>query len=162
MYMDDIKLFAKNEKELASLGQTKRIYTQDIGIKFGLEKCFMLIMKSGKSQIIEGIELPNQERIRILGEKENYNYLGILEEDTIKQLEIKEKIRRVHQTNENTFWNQTLQQKSHQRINIWEVPPCKILMTILKMDKGCTQKNGTEVKKESWWWCTRPYIWDMT
>ena len=34
-------------------------------------------MKNGKRQIMEGIELPNQERIRTLGEKENYKYLGI-------------------------------------------------------------------------------------
>ena len=33
----------------------------------------------------------NQEKIRIFGEKETYKYLGILEEDTIKQVEMKEK-----------------------------------------------------------------------
>ena len=38
----------------------------------------MLIMKSGKRKITEGIELPNQERIRMLREKENSKYLGIL------------------------------------------------------------------------------------
>ena len=37
-----------------------------------------------KRQTMEGIELPNQERIRTFGEKENYKYLGILEVDTIK------------------------------------------------------------------------------
>ena len=30
MYMDDIKLFAKNEKELETLIQTVRIYSQDM------------------------------------------------------------------------------------------------------------------------------------
>ena len=35
----------------------------------------MLIMKSGKSEATEGIELPNQKSIKILGEQENYNYL---------------------------------------------------------------------------------------
>ena len=35
------------------------------------EKCAMLKMKSGKRQITEGIELPNQERIRTLAENEN-------------------------------------------------------------------------------------------
>ena len=52
---------------------------------FGIEKCDMLIMTCGKRQITEGIELPNQERIRTLGEKENYKYLGILETDTTSQ-----------------------------------------------------------------------------
>ena len=48
MYMDDIKLFAKNEKELETLIHTVRIYSQDIGMEFGIEKCAMLVMKSGK------------------------------------------------------------------------------------------------------------------
>ena len=54
----------------------------------------MLIMKSGKRDIMEGIELSNQERSRTLGEKENYKYLEILEADTIKQVNMKEKIRK--------------------------------------------------------------------
>ena len=72
MYMDDIKLFAKNEKELETLIHAVRIYSQDIGIyairiysqdigihairiysqdigmDFGIEKCAMLVMKSVK------------------------------------------------------------------------------------------------------------------
>ena len=36
-------------------------------------------------------ELPNQENIRILGEKENYKFLGILEAEIITQEEKKEK-----------------------------------------------------------------------
>ena len=35
------------------------------------------------------MELPNQEKIRTLEEKEIYKYLGILEADTIKQVEMK-------------------------------------------------------------------------
>ena len=42
MYMDDIKLFAKNEKELETLIHTVRIYSQDIGMGFGIEKCALL------------------------------------------------------------------------------------------------------------------------
>ena len=34
-------------------------------------------------------ELPNQEKIRTLGEKEAYKYLGKLEADTIKHVEMK-------------------------------------------------------------------------
>ena len=46
-----------------------------------------------KREIIEGKELPNQVRLRMLEEKENYKYLGGLEVDTIKQNERK-KIRK--------------------------------------------------------------------
>ena len=38
MYMDDIKLFEKNEKELETLIHAVRIYSQDSGMEFGKEK----------------------------------------------------------------------------------------------------------------------------
>ena len=37
MYMDDIKLFAKKEKERETLKHTVRIYSQNIGMEFGIE-----------------------------------------------------------------------------------------------------------------------------
>ena len=51
-------------------------------------------MKSGKRHLINKMELPNQDKIRTLGEKEIYKYLGILKADTIKQVVIKEKIQK--------------------------------------------------------------------
>ena len=67
MYMGDIKLFAKNKKEFETLIQTMRIYSQDIAMEFGIEKCSMLVMKSGKWHMTEGVELPNQVEIRTFG-----------------------------------------------------------------------------------------------
>ena len=49
-------------------------------------------MKSGKQHMTEGTELPNQEKIRTLWEKETYKYLGILEAETFKQMEMEKKI----------------------------------------------------------------------
>ena len=60
MYMDDIKLFAKNEKEMETLIRTVRIYSQDIGMEFGIEIYAMLVMKSGKRHMTDGMELANQ------------------------------------------------------------------------------------------------------
>ena len=53
----------KKKKKMKRVGgrNTKiKIYSQNIGMGFGREKCTMLIMKSGKRQITEGIELPYQ------------------------------------------------------------------------------------------------------
>ena len=44
----------------------------------------MIIKKSGKRHMTVGMELPNQNKIRTLGENEIYKYLGILDADTIK------------------------------------------------------------------------------
>ena len=62
--------FAKNEKELETLIHTVKIYNQNIGMEFGTEKCAILVMKISKKHLKEGMELPNQDKIRTLGEKE--------------------------------------------------------------------------------------------
>ena len=41
-----------------------RIPIDDIEIEFGIKKCAMLIMKNKKRQMMEGTELPNQDKIR--------------------------------------------------------------------------------------------------
>ena len=41
-------------------------------------------MESGKWHMTDRMELPNQEKIRTLGEKETYNHLGILKTEPIK------------------------------------------------------------------------------
>ena len=59
MSMNDIEFFAKKEKELETLIRVVRIFIPDIGKEFCIEKCAMLIMKSGKRHMTEEMELPN-------------------------------------------------------------------------------------------------------
>ena len=61
-------------------------------MEFGIEKSAMLVMKSGKRHMTDGLELSNQDKIRTLGENKTYKYLGVLEADTMKQVEMKDKI----------------------------------------------------------------------
>ena len=90
MYIDDIKTFAKNEKEMCTLIQMIRIYSQDIRMEFGIEKCVMLMMKSRKKEK-EELEMLNQKSIS----KKNYKYFGILEVDSIKQTGMKKNKKKV-------------------------------------------------------------------
>ena len=114
--------FAKNEKELKTLIHAVRIYCQDIGMEFGIEKCAMLAMKSGKRHLTDGIELPNQDKIRMLGEKETYKYLGILEAGTIKQVEMKDKIKKEYPRKTRKLLETKLSgRKLIKRINTWTV-----------------------------------------
>ena len=121
MYMDNIKLFAKKRKRTGN-SNTNRIYSQDIGMEFGIGKCSMLVTKSGKRHITDRMELPNQDKIRTLAENRTYKYLGILEADTIKQLEMKNKIqkaylRRTRKLLETELFSRNL----IKRINTWGV-----------------------------------------
>ena len=53
-----------------------RIYSQDVGMEFGIEKWAVPVMKNGKRNSKERMELPNQDKIITLGEKENLKILG--------------------------------------------------------------------------------------
>ena len=57
--MDDIKLFARNEKKKKKKLETKiqkiKLCSQVIGMKIGMEKFSMLIIKSGEREITEGL-----------------------------------------------------------------------------------------------------------
>ena len=60
-------------------------------MEFVKEKCSRFKMKSGKRHMVEGVEVPNQGKIRAFGVMETYKYLRIFEADTIKHAEMKEK-----------------------------------------------------------------------
>ena len=133
MYMDDIKVFAKNEKELETLIHTVRIYSRDIGIEFGIEKCAMLVMKSRKWQLTNGMELPNKDKIKTLAENETYTYLGILEADTIKQGEMKEKIQKEYLRRTRKLLETKLNSRNLIKgINTWAVPLVRYCGPFLK------------------------------
>ena len=75
-YTNEIKLLSKIEKEQETLIHVVRIFSQDIGVEFGIEKRAMLGMKSGKRHLSDRMELPNQDKIRTMGENETYKCLG--------------------------------------------------------------------------------------
>ena len=57
--MDNSKFYSRNEKGLDSLVQPVHVFSEDIGIEFGIEKCAMLVMEKGKIAKSVGIELPD-------------------------------------------------------------------------------------------------------
>ena len=94
LFMDDLKIYAKNEKELESLIHTVRIFSQDINMEFGLSKCASLVMKRGKFERSDGINMPNGDVMKSVEPGMGYKYLGILQADGIKHDEMKEKVRK--------------------------------------------------------------------
>ena len=75
LLMDDLKLYRGGEKELDSLVQTVHVFSEDIGMEFGIEKCTMFVM--GKGKIVKSVttELPDCKVIKSLQEGESYKYL---------------------------------------------------------------------------------------
>ena len=92
LFMDDLKLYGKNERQLDTLVNSVRIPSEDIQMQFGINKCAILIMKRGKYVHSEGIKLPDDKKIKEVEINKGYMYLGILEADGIKDGDMKEKI----------------------------------------------------------------------
>ena len=97
-----------------------------------------------KRHLTDGMEQLNQDKIRTLGEKETYKYLGILEADTIKQVEMKEKIQkeyfRTRKLLEKKLWSRNL----FKGINTWTVPLVRYSGLFVKW----TRKNLNKWTKE--------------
>ena len=74
-----------------------------------IEKCAMLVMKICKRHLTDGMELPKQDKIRKFGENETYRYLGILESDTIKQVEMKDKFKKNFSGEQENYLSQNSQ-----------------------------------------------------
>ena len=103
-------------------------------------------MRNRKRQISQVIELPNQERIRTLGEEETYKYLDILEVDTIKQVEVKK-----NEIKKYLRWARKLLETKLYDRHQWDkhlgCPSYKINGFIVKKsDEGRTQRNRLENK----------------
>jgi len=54
--MDDIKLYARTERDIDSLKHLTRIYSKEFGMSFGRDKCGRMITKRGKVITTEGVE----------------------------------------------------------------------------------------------------------
>ncbi|XP_072176148.1 uncharacterized protein [Diadema setosum] len=89
LFMDDLKLFCKDEKQCDKLVQTVRLVSKDIGMDFGINKCATLVMKRGRRVKSAGIPLPDGRILQSLEEGENYKYLGVLESDDVSSNAIK-------------------------------------------------------------------------
>jgi len=82
LYLDDIKLYAKSRPELESLLHSVEIFSTDICMAFGFEKCKTLSMARGK--FIDGLDISLLTgQIKHLDVGESYRYLGILEAEVV-------------------------------------------------------------------------------
>ena len=55
LFIDDLTLYGKNEREIESLVQTVRINSEDIAMEFGIQNCACAILKRGKTTFFDGI-----------------------------------------------------------------------------------------------------------
>ena len=124
------------------------IYSKDIGVEFGREKCAMLIVKSSEQQMTEGIELPNQEKNQNTWRKEIYKYLVILKADTTKQAKLKDKIKKEYLRRTRKLLETKLHSKNLVKgMNTWAVPFVIYSGPFLKWTKVELQQMNQRIRK---------------
>ena len=119
---------------------TLELFSQDIGMKFGIKKCGVIIMNRGKVKSTDGIELTGGEKIRDI-EEGGYKYLGILGYDKEKEQEMKDKFR-------NEYFRRTkfiLKSKLNGRNKIMALKTRAV--SILRYGAGILKWNKNELKE---------------
>ena len=120
--MDDLKLYYRSERGLGSPTQTVRIFSEDIGMQFGFDKCAMLVMKKGKIVKSDSNELHNEKAIKSPEEGESHKYLGVLETDEVVVNEMKNKMKKAYYRRARGVLETKLNRGNNfKSVNIWPV-----------------------------------------
>ena len=130
-----------------SLVQTVGVFSEDIGMEFGIEKCTMLLMEKGKIVKSFGIELPDGKVIKSLQEGESYKYLGILEADKFLEEKMKlnvskEYIRRLRKVLKSKLNGRNLVRG----VNTWAVSLLRYSVTFVSWKKRELQAIDRKTK----------------
>ena len=119
LFMDDLKVLGKNEKEIDSLIKTVEVLSCDIGMEFGIKKCDVGCIERGKLSKAEGLRLLSGKMIKEVTE-EGYKYLAILELDKVKEQEMKQEFRGEYKRRMKLIMKQKLHGRNKiKAINTW-------------------------------------------
>ena len=85
LFMDDLKIYAANDQQLISLINLVKIFSDDIGMNFGIGKCNKMTILKGNVKPSKNIKLENGEEIKSLDNQQYYKYLGFNENKAIER-----------------------------------------------------------------------------
>ena len=147
MFMDDIKLFGSNKRDVDTLVQTVRVITEDMRMEFGIEKCALVNIERGKLKKVEGISLPNDVTIKEI-EESGYKYLGVQEGAQIMHEEMKQKIKKEYVSRVRAVLKSKLDGgNTVTAINTWAVPVIRYSGGILGWRKDELRSMDTKTRK---------------
>jgi len=91
LYSDDLKLYSKSEADMSTLVNAVRIFSEDIQMNFGFDKCAVLVINRGRAVESDDLVLPGGT-IEALPLTSSYKYLGVLEASDFQHQEVKSTI----------------------------------------------------------------------
>ena len=107
-FVDDLKLFGKNQNDVKQQLDIITEFSHDIGMKFGEDKCAFINIEKGKQKLIGHPIQINGVKIQELAKEKTYKYLG-LDESTSYDTELnKEKISKEYIRRIRKIWSSQL------------------------------------------------------
>ena len=147
-YMDDLKLFGKNSQQQERLLQTVEKFSDDINMKFGLDKCATAEFKRGKLAKTTSIVLDEETTIKELQQEDSYKYLGINEAEGIQHAKMKEKMRREYYRRVRLILKSELNAINRiAAINSLAVPVITYSMNVINWQMNDIKKLDTKTRK---------------
>lgn len=124
LYIDDLKLYGANFEQIRRLLEIVSLFSDSIGMSFGVDKCATLEVRRGKIRNTSLVTtLMNQITIPSLDVDDSYKYLGIKQALDIKTSEMKELYRKKVLGRVNMLLRSKLNSRSlFTAINIWAIP----------------------------------------
>ena len=93
-FMDDLKLYAKDDCGLEGLLRVVKGFSDNIGMEFGLSKCANATFRRGKLEKSDYIQLYEEIMIKDLEQEKAYKYFGVDESSRIQHATIKQKLKK--------------------------------------------------------------------
>lgn len=90
LYMDDLKLYARNERDLNSLISTVCLFSNDIGMRINVDKSAKLVVSRGK--IVTSADFDLNSLGVISDVHQGYKYLGIIQDILTVDKDVKRRI----------------------------------------------------------------------
>ena len=148
LYMDDLKLYGKNHKEIESLLHTVEIFSSDIQMSFGIRKCAYIGLKRGNVYSLQDIDLCNGESICSLALGSTYKYLGILEADVFQQSEMRNKVTKEYYRRVRLILKSELNSRNKfLSINAYAIPVIRYTVGLIKWPTSLLKAIDRQTRK---------------
>ena len=123
LYMDDIKLFAGSEEKLNGLLNIVEMFSNDVNMSLGVQKCAIVNIRKGQYVQGSSYEYGDGNFIQCLEKQQLYRYLGIPQNNRINQTEIKSQFKKqyLHRVR-SVLKTELVSKHKFSAINSWAVP----------------------------------------
>ncbi|CAB3232935.1 unnamed protein product [Arctia plantaginis] len=135
IYMDDIKLYAKSDKEMTKLLQNTTKFSKDINMEFGLDKCKTLHIIRGKIRPGD-YAVDESSTIVAMESTDLYKYLGYKQLKGLDHTSIKQILATEYKSRTNTLCKTQLSAKNLiKALNTYAIPILTYSFGIIKWTK---------------------------